>query len=185
MSAPRLRLRLDLGRIRGKGDEFRRTPSRLVETVRVNPATQVQVDNVSQADGATLRGGFLLRDVLLEIASRLEGRAKAALMAEIADISPQLARKRRGLPRRERRVEHAVSRGEQMVARSIAGHDLFPPRRTPRRISSRSVLGAGPVAVERSAQDPKPTRTNGATSYSHARLCNQLDAAFSAPTCLR
>lgn len=57
-------------------------------------------------------GSALLGDVILEVISRLEGRASTSLMAEIMCISPQLARRQNGVPRRTRRISHATTHAE-------------------------------------------------------------------------
>lgn len=66
-------------------------------------------------------GSVLLVEAVLEVASRLEGRAKAPLLAEIANISAPLARKQKGAPRRQRRLAASTAHGEQWLrARLLA-----------------------------------------------------------------
>lgn len=66
-------------------------------------------------------GSVLLVEAVLEVASRLEGRAKAPLLAEIANISAPLARRQKGVPRRQRRLEASTAHGERWLrARLLA-----------------------------------------------------------------
>lgn len=57
-------------------------------------------------------GSALLSHVVLEVSSRLEGRAQASIMADLMDVTPQLARRQNGVPRRARRVAHATAHAE-------------------------------------------------------------------------
>ncbi len=58
------------------------------------------------------QGSAFLVHVLLDVMSRVEGRAPAVIMAEILDVTPQLARRQKGGPRRPRRVGRATTHAE-------------------------------------------------------------------------
>lgn len=61
------------------------------------------------------QGSAFLANVLLDVMSRVEGRAPAVIMAEILGVSPQLARKQKGGPRRPRRTERATTHADDWV----------------------------------------------------------------------
>lgn len=67
---------------------------------------------VDKSGAPAARGSSLLGDVILEVASQLEGRAASTLMAEIMGVTPQLSRRQNGLPRRARRIDHATAHAE-------------------------------------------------------------------------
>lgn len=79
------------------------------------PTRQPRKPGAPSAESALPRGSALLSEIVLEVGSRLEGRAKSVLMAEIYDITPQLSRRQKGAPRRRRRVENALAHGEQWL----------------------------------------------------------------------
>lgn len=74
--------------------------------------TSSSLSTVNEAGVPSARASTLFGDAVLEVASRLEGRAPSTLMAEIMGITPQLARRQQGVPRRAKRIENAAAHGE-------------------------------------------------------------------------
>lgn len=76
------------------------------------PGSKQASSTANRSDSPSVRGSALLCGVVLEVACRLEGCAPSTLMAEIVGVTPQLARRQSGVPRRARRISQATTHAE-------------------------------------------------------------------------